>query len=359
MPRLREARELREWRHWSNLEEQAELIRRARALAEVEDLERVDRELAALERAWHKARHTGRDRGQELWEEWGKVREGILERIGPLREAAERELGEKLDGLRAIVEKAEEIAESTDPRRAAELRELMPEWRQRARGIGKRSERLWKRFRAANDRYFSELKVLRKKRYEEFAANIPIREELIARAKALFEQTDAETVRNAVRDLMREWKEFAPRPPQGGRPPLGRFPERLRRGPGPPPGGGGRRQVGPRRSRKPPPEAKPTPALRARITELADPAGRGTARRGRLTLGRVPARPPLDGPPRPRNRRGPSSPASGRPSRRIRTPSRGRASTRSNSVRGSRDSWQRWKRSPNPALRFRRTGRGR
>ncbi len=216
MPRLREAREVREWRHWSNLEEQAELIRRARALTEVEDLERVDRELAALERAWHKARHTGRDRGQELWEEWGKVREAILERIGPLREAAERELGEKLDGLRALVEKAEEIAESADGRRAAEIRALMPAWRERAKGMGKRSERLWKRFRAANDRYFTELKALRKKRYEEFAANIPIREDLIGRAKALFDQTDAETVRNAVRDLMREWKESPPVPRKEG-----------------------------------------------------------------------------------------------------------------------------------------------
>lgn len=216
MPRLREARELRDWRHWSNLEEQADLIRRARALADVEDLERVDRELAALERAWHRARHTGRDRGQELWEEWGKVREIVLERIGPLREAAERELGEKLNGLRALVEKAEEIAESTDPRRAAEIRSLMPEWRQRAKGLGKRSERLWKRFRAANDRYFAELKAVRKKRYEEFAANIPIREEMIVRAKALFEQTDAETVRSAVRDLMREWKESPPVPRKEG-----------------------------------------------------------------------------------------------------------------------------------------------
>ena len=269
MPRLREARELREWRRWSNLEEQAELIRRARALAEVEDLERVDRELAALERAWHKARHTGRDRGQELWEEWGKVREGILERIGPLREAAERELGEKLDGLRAIVEKAEEIAESTDPRRAAELRELMPEWRQRARGIGKRSERLWKRFRAANDRYFSELKVLRKKRYEEFAANIPIREELIARAKALFEQTDAETVRNAVRDLMREWKESPPVPRKegdrlwedfrsacdGARDRLREAAEDAKSDPGAPEGA---------------PRSEADAGLRTRITELAD-----------------------------------------------------------------------------------------
>ena len=216
MPRLREAREVREWRRWSNLEDQAELIRRARSLVELDDLRRVDRELTTLERAWHKSRHTGRDRGQELWEEWDEVRRTLLERVGPLREAAERELGEKLDGLRALAEKAEEIAESGDPRRAAELRSLMPAWRERAKGAGKRSERLWKRFRAANNRYFNELKAQRKKRDEEFAANIPIREELIVRAKALFEQTDGEAVRNAVRGLMREWKESPPVPRKEG-----------------------------------------------------------------------------------------------------------------------------------------------
>ena len=268
MPRLREAREVREWRHWSNLEEQAELIRRARALAEVEDLARVDRELATLERAWHKARHTGRERGQDLWEEWGKVREAILERIGPLRQAAERELSEKLDGLRGLVEKAEEIAESTDPRRVAEIRELMPEWRERAKGMGKRSERLWKRFRAANDRYFSELKAIRKKRYEEFAGNIPIREQLIARAKELFDQTDAEAVRNAVRDLMREWKEAPPVPRKEGdrlwedfRSACDGARDRLREAGGDP------------RSDRGVPEATPPSeadtGLRTRITELA------------------------------------------------------------------------------------------
>ena len=216
MPRLREAREIREWRHWSNLEEQAELIRRARALATLDDLQRVDRELAALERAWHGARHTGRDRGQELWDEWAEVRGAVLERVRPLREAAERELGAKLEGLQGIVEKAEQIADAADPRRAADMRALMPEWRERAKGVGKRSERLWKRFRAAGDRYFTELKVVRKQRYEELAGNLPIREDLIGRAKALAEQPDPEAVRSAVRDLMREWKESPPIPRKDG-----------------------------------------------------------------------------------------------------------------------------------------------
>ena len=212
IPRLREAREIREWRRWSNLEEQAEIIRRARALVEVDELSRVDRELAVLERAWHRARHTGRDRGQELWEEWAEVRGELLERIAPLREAAERELTAKLEALGALADKAEEIADAADPRRAAEMRSLMPEWRERARGVGKRSERIWKRFRKANDRYFADLKALRKKRYEEFTANIPIREDLIAKARALLDPADRDAVRASVRELMREWKEAPPVP---------------------------------------------------------------------------------------------------------------------------------------------------
>ena len=143
------------------------------------------------------------------------------------------------------------------------------------------------------------------------------------------------------------------RPPQGGRPPLGRLPERLRRGPGPPPGGGGRRQVGPRHpGSRPPKRSRRRPPRPHHGT--GRPAGRGTARRGRLALGRVPARPPARRTASPAKPKGPSSPASGKPSRRIRTPSRGRASTRSNSVRGSRSSSRRWKRWRNPALPFRR-----
>ena len=274
IPRLREAREIREWRHWSNLEEQSALIRRARALLEDDDLQRVERELTLLERAWHKARHTGRDRGQELWEEWGKVREALLERVGPLREAAERELALQLEGLRALAEKAEEIADGKDPRQAAEMRSLMPAWRERARGIGKRSERLWKRFRAANDRYFTELKVLGKKRYEEFAANIPIRDELIGRARALFDQTDAAAVREAVRDLMREWKESPPVPRKESERLWDEFRtacdtarDRLREKPENPNSGSSEAQ-----EHSPPSEAEAD--LRTRIAELAaQPAG--------------------------------------------------------------------------------------
>lgn len=216
LPRLREAREIREWRRWSNLEEQPVLIRRARALLEVEDLRQVDRELGEIERAWHEVRHADRDRGQELWEEWEQVRGQLLERVAPLREDAERTLDGKVNRLRELVARAEELAEAVDPRQAGAMRELMAEWRGPAKGVGKRSAPLWKRFRAANDRYFGEVKAARKAWITELSANIPVREALIARARDIPGSADPDAVRSAVRGLMDEWKAAPPVPRKRG-----------------------------------------------------------------------------------------------------------------------------------------------
>ena len=213
IPRLREARELREWKRWSNLAEQEELIRRAREVESIEDPRALDRELGKLEKQWREVRHTERDRGQALWEEWTVLRARLLERVAPLREAAEKRAAEQLEALGRLAERAEEIGGGEDPKRSSEMAALMDEWRENARGLGrKKSEKVWKRFRAANRRYFDAIGEIRKQRRQEFAANIAAREALIARAKALLEETDEKAVHSGVRALMTEWKEAPPVP---------------------------------------------------------------------------------------------------------------------------------------------------
>lgn len=213
IPRLREARELREWKRWSNLAEQEELIRRAREVESIEDPRALDRELGKLEKQWREVRHTERDRGQALWEEWTVLRARLLERVAPLREAAEKRAAQQLEALGRLAERAEEIGGGEDPKRSSEMAALMDEWRENARGLGrKKSEKVWKRFRAANRRYFDAIGEIRKQRRQEFAANIAAREALIARAKALLEETDEKAVHSGVRALMTEWKEAPPVP---------------------------------------------------------------------------------------------------------------------------------------------------
>lgn len=220
VPKLREARELREWKQWSNLGVQTDIIGRGRALLEEEDPARVDRELKGLDRAWREARHTNPERGQELWEEWREVRAGLLERAAPVREARAREIEEKVEALETLAARAEAFADAFDPARVEEMRALMPEWKVQSRGLPRRrSDAAWKRFRAANDRFFAamaERRAAGKKRYEELAANIPAREALIARAKELEATASPATVDGSVRALIAAWKEAPPVPRKAG-----------------------------------------------------------------------------------------------------------------------------------------------
>lgn len=216
MPRLREARELLEWKRWSNVDAQTEIIRLGKALLDEENSGRVDRELTKLDRRWHDARHADRERGQELWEEWGTVRASLLERAAPAREARSREQAERIASLEVLAARAEALAEEPDAQTADEMRGLMPEWKARSKGLPRRkADAVWKRFRAANDRYFgalAERRAERKKRLQDLIANIPAREELVARAEALAQEADPGNVGEAVRGLIAEWKEAPPVP---------------------------------------------------------------------------------------------------------------------------------------------------
>ena len=220
VPQLREARELREWKQWSNLGVQTEIIGRGRALLEVEDPVRVDRELNALDRAWREARHAHPEKGQELWDEWSEVRSDLLERAAPVREARARAIEEKVEALDLLAARAEAMADAFDPTQVAAMRALMPEWKAQSKGLPRRrSDKVWKRFRAANDRFFqamAERRAAGKKRYEELAANIPAREALVERAKALEATAQSGTVNTSIRELIAAWKEAPPVPRKAG-----------------------------------------------------------------------------------------------------------------------------------------------
>ncbi len=220
VPKLREARELREWKQWSNLGVQTEIIGRGRALLEVEDPARVDRELTALDRAWREARHAHPEKGQELWDEWSEVRADLLERAAPVREARARAIEEKVEALDLLAARAEAMADAFDPMQVEAMRALMPEWKAQSRGLPRRrSDKVWKRFRAANDRFFqamAERRAAGKKRYEELAANIPAREALVERAKALEATARSGTVNTSIRELIAAWKEAPPVPRKAG-----------------------------------------------------------------------------------------------------------------------------------------------
>jgi hypothetical protein len=110
------------------------------------------------------------------------------------------------------------LAESTEwAATAARLKELMTQWKAAPRGAKEVEQKLWDRFRAAQDAFFA-------KRSETFAARdaeqkeaLERKQELVAAAEAI-DVTDAKVAHAKMRELQGQWHDAGrvPRDAQAG-----------------------------------------------------------------------------------------------------------------------------------------------
>ena len=107
-----------------------------------------------------------------------------------------------------LIEEAESLAESTEwGATARRFRELMTRWKAAGpagRGV---EDRLWERFRAAQDRFFAARNEATAAQESELAANAERKESLLVQAEALLPVRDPRAARTALRDLAQRWDE--------------------------------------------------------------------------------------------------------------------------------------------------------
>jgi hypothetical protein len=106
----------------------------------------------------------------------------------------------------ALVEEAEQLAESTQWKQTSErLREIATAWRDIH--IDKPTEaELWKRFRKARDQFAKRRSAHFETRAEEREAAKTRKEKLVAEAESLADSRDYKTTPGKLKSLMREWK---------------------------------------------------------------------------------------------------------------------------------------------------------
>ena len=117
---------------------------------------------------------------------------------------------EKREGARAVkerlTEEAEALADSTEwGPTSGEYRELMRRWKAAGSAPRDIDEQLWKRFRAAQDTFFSNRDAANAAQDAEFAANAELKEKLLVEAEALVPVTDLDTAKAAFRDISDRW----------------------------------------------------------------------------------------------------------------------------------------------------------
>ena len=108
-----------------------------------------------------------------------------------------------------IITEAEKLATSTDwVATARRFKTLMDSWKTAGRGKPSDEAKLWARFKAAQDQFFTAKSADLEKREVSMTANLAKREELIVQIEALVPFTDAKAAKNSFRDLMRTWEKI-------------------------------------------------------------------------------------------------------------------------------------------------------
>ncbi|ASW54136.1 DUF349 domain-containing protein [Plantactinospora sp. KBS50] len=190
----------------------------ARKTALVEEAEK----LAAESTGWK----TAGDRLKEILDEWKTIRgvekkaDGELwKRFAAARDAFTRRRGAHFASLDAqrkqaqgvkeeLVGQAETLASSTEwGPTATALKDLMAQWKAAPRASKEAEQRLWERFRAAQDAFFSRRSEVFSARDNEQRANLDRKQALLAEAEALDVDADPRGAQNRLREIQGQWHE--------------------------------------------------------------------------------------------------------------------------------------------------------
>ena len=182
------------------------IVAEAERLAEGSDWRNGANRMRELLDEWKALPRIDRASDDALWRRFSTARTAYTRR----RKAHFAEQHEKRDAARAVKEQlvteAESISASTDwGPTAGQYRDLMRQWKAAGPAPRDVDDALWKRFRAAQDRFFGARDAAAAEQDLEFAANAEVKEKLLAEAEALLPVTDVDAAKRAFRDIADRW----------------------------------------------------------------------------------------------------------------------------------------------------------
>lgn len=182
----------------------------------VEDAERIAAgqdwrngadKLRALLDEWKALPRLSKSADDELWHRFSTARTAYTKKrkahFG--EQTVKREAAQKVKE-RLIVE-AEALSSSTEwGHTSSAYRDLMQQWKAAGSAPRNVEDKLWKRFRAAQDVFFQAREAANAAQDSEFAQNAEVKREILAEAEALLPIKDLEATRKAWHDLADRWE---------------------------------------------------------------------------------------------------------------------------------------------------------
>ena len=147
-----------------------------------------------------------RDPEQELWKRFSSARSAFDKARRTHFAALDATRKEATAAKEALIARAEALSTSTDwVETARAYRGLMDEWKAAPRGGRADEDKLWARFRAAQDAFFNARNAVASERDDDERANARAKEALAAEAEALLPITDLAAARGALRSIAERW----------------------------------------------------------------------------------------------------------------------------------------------------------
>jgi len=190
----------------------AQTARKEALAAEAEDLganstqwKAAGDRLRAILDEWKTISGLDRKVDDALWKRYSAARDTFNRRRGSHFAELDRERSGVKQSKERLCERAEELSDSTDwTATSGEFRKLLIEWKAAGRASRDVDDALWRRFKAAQDCFFTARNAAVAEKDVEFQANATAKEALLAEAEKL-DTSNLDAARAALRSIADKW----------------------------------------------------------------------------------------------------------------------------------------------------------
>jgi hypothetical protein len=189
------------------------LVQEAESLADSNAWKVTTERFKALVEEWKNLPHAERSVEQQLWRRISAARTAFEKRRRVHFAELESVRKEALAAKRALITKAEALAASTDwAGTGRRFRDLLNEWKAAPRGSKVDEDRLWKRFKAAQDQFFAARIAAESQADEQLQPNVALKEALVVQAEGLVPVSDPRAAKKALRGIQERWERIGDLP---------------------------------------------------------------------------------------------------------------------------------------------------
>jgi Domain of Unknown Function (DUF349) len=185
------------------------LVAEAEKLSESNSWKATGERYRAIVEEWKAIRGVDRKTDSALWAEFSKARRHFDARRRAHFNEVDQQRGAAAEVKTKLANEAEKLADSTDwTPTARRFRDLMTEWKAAGRASREADDELWKRFKTAQDTFFTRRSAAFSERDSELNANLAAKQALIAEAAAIDAKADPDGARKRLRSIHDRWEKI-------------------------------------------------------------------------------------------------------------------------------------------------------